>query len=1053
MMRSLITSSIRFRDLVVAIAAVVTVVGVRQLRDMPVAVLPEFSLPYVEIQTEALGLSAEEVEQLITLGMEQDLLNGVPWVQVIRSESMPGLSSVIIVFKRGTDLMKARQMVEERLSQAYVLPHVSKPPTMIQPLSATSRFLVVGLSSQSLSAIQMSVLARWTIVPRLKGVSGVANVAIWGFRDRQLQVQVDPKRLRDHGVSLLQVLETTGNALWWSSLSFVEASTPGTGGFIDTQNQRLGIRHVFPIVSPEGLAQVPLEGKALRLGDVADVVEDHQPLIGDALTKAGPGLLLVVEKFPAANTLQVTHDVEAALAELLPGLQGLELNTGVFRQADFIETAMHHLATAALVGLALLVLLLAAFFYDWRAVLVSAVAFVVSMVAAGLVLDLTGATINVLVLTGLTIAVGLVVYNAVIDVDNVRRRLRLEEGHQSAAHVIVTAILEARPAVTYATVVVLLAMAPIWWIGGTVGAFFRPLAAAYVLAVLASMAVAWTVTPALCMLLMARASGERRMSPIGEWVQRVWEPMVARMLPRRRLASVVGGVLILFTLVVLRALTFSPVPSFRERNLVVQVEGPPGTSQTEMTRISERISREVQAIPGVRDVGTHVGRAILGDRPVDVHSAELWVSLDPAADNDRTAVAIDHVVAGYPGLRHDVGNYLDQVTADLTAKSAHRIVTRVYGETEVGLRRVAGEVKSALDGIDGLGEPHIDLPVQQAALEAEVDIAAANRYGLKPGDVRRAAATLMSGLVVGNLFEEQKVFEVVVWSTPATRQSLTSIRNLMIDTPGGGQVRLGDVARVRVVSASSVIPHEAVKRYVDVTTTVRGRTLEAAAADIQSRLAQLRFPLEYHAEVLGQYAERGALRTRLLILAMAALIGMLFVLQAAFGSWRLSSLVFLSLPAALSGGALVALATGADLSLGTLAGLFAVFGVAVYNAIVLILRYQSLERDYREAFGPGLVLRGVREQVSPILMTMVGLGLGLVPALLLGDVPGLEVLRPMAMVTLGGLVSTAVVDLLLLPGLFLSLGVRAPQELNPLVEAPGEPMVDAVSASPGMARS
>jgi Cu/Ag efflux pump CusA len=1051
MMRSLITSSIKFRDLVVAIAAVVTVVGVLQVRKMPVAVLPEFSLPYVEIQTEALGLSAEEVEQLITLGMEQDLLNGVPWVRVIRSESMPGLSSVIIVFRRGTDLMKARQMVEERLSQAYALPHVSKPPIMIQPLSATSRFLVVGLSSQSLSAIQMSVLARWTIVPRLKGVPGVANVAIWGFRDRQLQVQVDPQRLHDHGVSLLQVLETTGNALWWSSLSFVEASTPGTGGFIDTQNQRLGIRHVFPIVSSEELAQVPIEGKALRLGDVADVVEDHQPLIGDALTNNGPGLLLVVEKFPAASTLQVTHDVEDALTELLPGLQGLEVNTGVFRQADFIEMAMQHLGTVALVGLALLLVLLAAFFYDWRAVVVSSVAFVVSMVTAGLVLDLTGATINVVVLTGLAIAVGLVVYNAVVDVENVRRRLRDVSGPESAANYIVAAILEARPAVTYATVVVLLTMAPIWWMGGTAGAFFRPLAAAYVLAVVASMVVAWTLTPALCALLMTRFTGKRQPSPLGEWVRRVWEPLVTRTLPRGRLALAVVGVLFLITLIALRSLPPSLVPAFREQNLVVQLEGLPGTSQPEMTRISGRISQELQSIPGVRDVGTHVGRAILGDRTVDVHSAELWVGLDPAADHDRSAAAIERVVAGYPGLRHDVRSYLDQVTAELVADPEHRIVTRVYGETEDGLRQVAGEVKTALVGIDGLTESHIALPVQQAALEAQVDVATANRYGLKPGDVRRAAATLMSGIVVGNLFQEQKVFEVVVWSTPATRHNLSSIRNLLIDTPSGGRVRLGDVADVRIVSASSSILHEAVKRYVDVVTTVHGRSLDGAAGDIQSRLRQLKLPLEYHAEVLGQYAERGAFRSRLLVLAVAALIGMLFVLQAAFGSWRLAGLAFLTLPAALSGGALVALATGATLSLGSLAGLWAVFGIAAYNAIVLILRYQELERQ-GESFGPGLALRGIREQVAPILVTMVGLALGLVPAILLGDVPGLEVLRPMAMVTLGGLVTTAVVDLLLLPGLFLMLGVRASEELNPLVEAPGEHMVGGVAANPGMTR-
>ena len=310
MIRSIVRSSLQLRFLVIIIAAVVMVAGIIQLRNMPVDILPEFSPPYVQIQTEALGLSAQEVEQLITLGMEQDLLNGVPWLETIKSESVPGLSSIVLTFDPGTDLIRARQMVTERLAQAFALPHVSKPPTMLQPLSSTSRFMIVGLSSKELSLIQMSVLARWTIGPRLMGVPGVANVAIWGNRDRQLQVQVDPERLQAAGVSLDQILETTGNALWVSSLSFLEASTPGTGGFIDTTQQRLGIWHLSPIVSAEVLAQVPVEdAPSLHLGDVANVVEDHQPLIGDAVVNDGSSLLLVVEKFPGANTLEVTRGV------------------------------------------------------------------------------------------------------------------------------------------------------------------------------------------------------------------------------------------------------------------------------------------------------------------------------------------------------------------------------------------------------------------------------------------------------------------------------------------------------------------------------------------------------------------------------------------------------------------------------------------------------------------------------------------------------------------------------------------------------------------------
>src|SRR5262245_23493279 len=417
MMRWIVGTSMQLRVLVVVIAAVIMVFGITQLRHMPVDVLPEFSQPYVEIQTESLGLSAEEVEQLITTPMEQDLLVGLPWLKTIRSESVPGLSSVVLFFEPGTDLMRARQMVSERMTQAVAMPHVSKPPVMLQPLSSTNRVMIVGLSSKTVSPIQMSVLARWTIQPRLLGVPGVANVSIWGQRDRQLQVQVDPKRLEQNNITLLEVLETTGNALWVSSLSFVEASTPGTGGFIDIPNQRLGIRHISPIVSPEELAQIPIEDKKLRLSDVANVVENNQPLIGDAITGEGPGLLMVIEKFPNANTLDVTRGVEEALAEMAPGLPGITIDTSVYRPADYIETASHNVGRAALIGLILLAIALLVYFRNLGAAFIALIAIPLSLIAAALVLYFAGATFNMLALTGFVAAIGVLVCDAVFEVD------------------------------------------------------------------------------------------------------------------------------------------------------------------------------------------------------------------------------------------------------------------------------------------------------------------------------------------------------------------------------------------------------------------------------------------------------------------------------------------------------------------------------------------------------------------------------------------------------------------------------------------------------------
>src|SRR5438270_7997727 len=415
MIRWIVGWCLKFPLLVLALAVAMISVGITQLRSTPVDALPEFAPPYVEVQTEALGLSASEVEELITLNQEE-LLNGTPWLQSIHSTSVAGLSSIILTFQTGTDILRARQLVSERLSLAYALPNVAQPPVILQPMSATSRVMMVGLSSKQVSPIQMSVLARWNIRPALLSVPGVANVSIWGMRDRQLQVLVDPAKLRANHVTLDQIVSTTGNALWVSPLTFLNASTPGSGGWIDGPQQRIEVRHVLPIASPKELAQVNVEGTTLTLGDVAAVVEDHQPLIGDdILNNNSPGLLLVIEKFPGANPQDVTRGVEAKLAELQPGLSGIQINTNIFRQANFIDMAIGNLTWSLLIGFLLVVLVLLAFFYHWRIVLISLAVIPLSLVAAGLVLYLRGSTMNVMVLAGLLIAVAIVVVDVIMD--------------------------------------------------------------------------------------------------------------------------------------------------------------------------------------------------------------------------------------------------------------------------------------------------------------------------------------------------------------------------------------------------------------------------------------------------------------------------------------------------------------------------------------------------------------------------------------------------------------------------------------------------------------
>ncbi|HEY7344041.1 MAG TPA: efflux RND transporter permease subunit [Gaiella sp.] len=1030
MMGWLVRSSITFRLLVVAAAAAVTVVGITQLRQTSVDVLPEFLPPTVELQTEALGLSAAEVEQLITVPMEQDLLVGVAFLDDIHSESLPGLSRIFLVFEPGTDLYRARQVVAERLTQAFAQPNVGKPSQMLQPLSATNRVLIVGASTKTLSPIQMGVLARWTIAPRLVGVEGVSNVSVWGFRDRQLQVQVDPETLRDRNVSLEQVVETTGNALWFSPLTFVEASTPGTGGFIDTPNQRLGVQHLSPINSAIDLAKVRVEGtgdRRLVLGDVATVVEDHQPLIGDALVGQGNGdLLFVVEKLPGANTLEVTRGLESAIAAMKPGLPGVQFNTTVYRPASYLEEVVDNLGLAALVGGMLAALVIAAFFLRWRTAVISIVVVPLSLLVAALVLDLLGTSMNMMIVLGLAAALVLVIDDAVVGVDHVAERLRRRsrDGDGSpAADVILDATLEARGVTAYATLIVVLALLPLFFLEGLAGSFFPDVAGAFLLALLASMLVAFTVTPALAVLLLSRASLDRE-APLASWVQRVFARALGGLVARRRWAFLATGAVVVAAGIAIPFLSVSLLPTFKEQQVLIRLDGPRGTSLPEMNRVTARASRELRAIPGVDGVGAHVGRAVASDSSANANSAELWVSIDRSADYDGTMNAIRNVVDGYPGLTHDIAAYSNERARDVLSRTGPErdVVVRLYGEDAGVLRAQAERVRGVMAGVDGVKDPTVELPADEPTVEIEVDLAAAEARGIKPGDVRRAAATLLGGLVVGNLFEQQKVFEVTVWGKPDTRGSLTSIRRLLIDTPDGRHVRLGDVADVRIAPNPSVIQRQGVSRYLDIAADVKGRDRGSVVGELESRLSQTRFPLEYTTQVLG----KGGQPTGRLIglgLAAAALIFLLY--QACLGSWRLAALCLVTFPIAVSGGVLAALIDGGTLSFGSFVALFAIFGLAVRNGLQMIQRFRGLELTGGEEGRTALVVRGARERAAPIVATATAGAVALLPLVVMGSIAGYEPLHPMAVVMLGGLVTSTWLSLFVVPVVYLQFG-RSP---------------------------
>jgi CzcA family heavy metal efflux pump len=857
MLRWIIKQSLRFRYLVVAVAAGMMLFGIGALRKMPVDVFPEFAPPRVQIQVACLGLSAAEVESLVTIPMEQALA-GLDGLDVMRSKSAAQLSYIELLFKLGTDEMHNRQLVQERMTTVQnTLPTWAAPPVMLQPLSATSRVMKIGLSSDTTSLEDLSMTAYWKIRARLLRVPGVANVAIWGERIKAYEVEVEPQKLAAADVPLDQVMEVTATALDAGILKFAEGGFIGTGGFVETPNQRLGIRHQLPIVTPEDLAQVALaerDGKTLRIGDVAKVVQEAPLMAGGAVINDGPGLMLVVEKLPWGNTLQVTRDVERAIDEMRPGLPAIQIDTTIFRPASFVQEAIHHLTSSIFLGALLVVLVLGLFLYDWRSALISVITMPLSLVAAGLVLFARGATVNTMVLAGLVIALGAIVDDAIVDVENIVRRLRqhrLEGSTKSTAAVILDASIEVRGAVVYASFIEVVALVPIFFLNSLTGSFFKPLAATYALAVMVSLLVALISTPALSLILYARGGVERHESPVARRLRNGYAKLLRPIISRPTPAYVALGALTVVGIAIVPRLGESLFPTFKEQDFLMHWISKPGTSLLEEQRMVIQGSKEVRAIPGVRNFGSHIGQALLGEEIAGVDFGENWISVDPRVDYDKTRAEIEETVSGFPGMFTNVETYLAERISEVITGESEPLVVRIVGPDLDVLRDKADEVKDAIADVEGVVDEHVELQLLVPQVEVDVDLTKARAHGVKPGDVRRAAATLMAGEEVGDIFRDGKTYDVQVWSVPESRQSVQDVRDILIDTPSGGRIRLGDVATVTLRPTPNNIQHEGTSRRIDVGADVRGRDLGSVARDVEARLEKIDFPLEHLAELLG----------------------------------------------------------------------------------------------------------------------------------------------------------------------------------------------------------
>jgi Cu/Ag efflux pump CusA len=648
-----------------------------------------------------------------------------------------------------------------------------------------------------------------------------------------------------------------------------------------------------------------------------------------------------------------------------------------------------------------------------------------SLLAGGLVLFLTGASVNTMVLAGFVIALGGVVDDAIIGVENIMRRLRHQRsqgGHQSTASVILEATMEVRTPILYATLIIVMAVVPVFFMQGLSGAFFKPLVLAYVLAMLASMVVAVTITPALSLILLRNAPLKGKESPLVSWLVRGYGRLLETVTRTPRPSYIAVAVVTMVGIAIWPLLGHSLLPDFKERDFLMHWVTEPSTSHPEMLRITTRASRELRAIPGVRNFGAHIGQAFLADEVYGVYFGENWISVDPSADYDKAVAAVAQMVDGYPGLYRDLQTYLKERIREVLTGSGEAIVVRIYGPDLQVLRDKAEEVRHAMSGVDGVISLHKELMVEVPQVQVKVRLDAALRYGLKPGDVRRASAAIVAGNEVGDIFTGGRTYDVHVWSARESRHSLTALEQMLIDTPSGKRVRLSEVADVRIGPTPNSVSREGGSRRIDVKSNVAGRDLTSVAQDVQQRLQKIDFPIGYRAVLQGEYAELQAARGRMMLYSLLAAVSIFLLLQVSLGNWRLAIMSFLTLPFALVGGILAAYAAGGVVSLGSLVGFLTVLGIAARNGIMMISHFQHLERYESETFSLGLVLRGARERLSPILMTTGATGLAIVPLVLYGNLPGHEIEYPMAVVILGGLVTSTLLNLFIVPALYLRFG-------------------------------
>ena len=1039
---ALIAFAIRFRGIVLALACTILGYGLFSLGEAKYGVFPEFAPPQVSIQTEAPGLSPEQVEVLVTQPIETSI-NGLAGVESMRSSSIQGLSVLSVIFQPGTDVFRARQLVAERLTAIVNgLPQGVRAPSMSPLVPAAGTVLVIGLTSEQRSLMDLRTIADWTVSRRLLAVAGVAQVTTYGRDIRSLQVQVRADDLVRFGIGMNDV---------------VAAARKATGvrgaGFVDTANQRVILQTQGQSLTPEQLARTVLlhqSGASVVLGDVATVVSAPEPPIGGALINGKPGIMMMISQQYGANTRNVAARVEAALQELRPALDGekVQLHADLFRPATFIDSAIQNVLFALLIGGALVIVVLFLFLSDWRTSVISCTAIPLSLFSAVLALQWMGQSLDTMTLGGLAIAIGEVVDDAVIGVENVVRRLRENRALPSpraAARVVYDAMLEVRSAVAYATFAVLLVFVPILALPGLAGRLFGPLGIAYILAVLASLIVALTVTPALAMMLLAghKPRGAPREPPLARWSRHYYERLLRRL---GRFPKLVMATALLITLggaglVPWFGGTF--LPDLKEGHLILHVSMLPGTSLDESLRLGTMIAEALRAVPEVRSVAQHAGRAEAGIDTAGTHSSEIEVDFQPGLSGNAQELAerrIRAALANFAGINLSIKTYLTERIEETLSGFNAAVVINVFGpdldDLETAARDIARELGEVWGAIDiqqqsPPGMPQVNVTLRPTDLQS---------WGLDAVEVLELIRTAYQGDVVGQAYEGNVVFNVIVKLDPEASARPIQIGDMPIRTPSGAYVLLKQIADVYGTSGRYVVLHRNGQRVQTVTANVAERDLESFVAAAKRKIAkEVKLPPGAHVEFTGAAEAQAKSRRDLVVNASLATLGIVLLLALVTKHWRNLALVLINLPFAFVGGVVAVALTGGVLSLGSMVGFVTLFGIALRNSILMISHYEHLVAVEGRSWSLDLAIQGAADRLVPILMTSLVTGLGLLPLALGAGEPGREIEGPMAIVILGGLLTSMALNLLVLPTLAVRFGrfVADPASPAPGLATPG----------------